>query len=340
MALSLAPGAPAVADCGRCGQGDESHSHASKKIVETAANDEFFSTLVKAVKAAGLAETLQGEGPFTVFAPNNSAFDKLPDSTFQALLKPGNGSMLRDILKFHVVPDKVMAKNVMQLEGVKSKQAASVKTAAGSQASVKIHEGNVIVAGSKVTKTDIEASNGVIYVVDSVMLPGQNDMVETAASKTSCSTLTKAIKAVGLVETLQGDGPYTLFAPVVSAFGQLPEDKLTSLLKAGNKQKRQLILTCHVVAGSMMAEEVMGLDGVKSYDGTSLKTVEGSSLSLKVRAGSVMVDGAKFLIAGIHPHNGVIHVIDRVLMPAKTDPYRIRSPGPSTRGLVGGLFIH
>ena len=100
--LILATAPSASAHCGSCGEGEGSQSHDSENIVPAAAGNESFSTLVKAVKAAGLAETLQGDGPFTVFAPTNSAFDKLPESTLKALMEPGNRSMLRDILKFHV----------------------------------------------------------------------------------------------------------------------------------------------------------------------------------------------------------------------------------------------
>jgi len=315
--LTLATAASASAHCGSCGEGEGSQSHDSENIVQTAAGNESFSTLVKAVKAAGLAETLRGDGPFTVFAPTNSAFDKLSESTLKALMEPGNRSMLRDILKFHVVPGKVMATDVTELNGVNTKDGASLKTVAGSKASVKLHDGNVIVSGSKVTKTDIEASNGVIHVLDSVMLPGQNDIVDTAASNTYLGTLTKAIKAAGLVETFQGEGPYTVFAPIDSAFSNLREDTLASLLEPANKQKLHSLLTYHVISGNVMAEDVMGLQAINSDGGASVKTVEGSSLSLKVSDGSVMVDGAKLLMTDIKTENGVVHVIDSVLMPGQ-----------------------
>lgn len=134
-----------------------------KDIVDTAAKAEGFGTLVAAVKAAGLVETLKGEGPFTVFAPNDEAFAKLGDEAIADLLKPENKEKLVSILTYHVVPGKVMAKDVVGIE--------KAKTAQGQEIKVKVEDGTVHVDGAKVIATDIEASNGVIHVIDSVILP-------------------------------------------------------------------------------------------------------------------------------------------------------------------------
>lgn len=136
---------------------------AEKTIVETAVDAGTFKTLVAAVKAADLAEALSGEGPFTVFAPTDEAFAKLPEGTVETLLKPENKDKLISILKFHVVPKKVMAKDVVNLDSAESLQ--------GSDISIKVEDGSVYVAGAKVIKTDIGCSNGVIHVVDTVMMP-------------------------------------------------------------------------------------------------------------------------------------------------------------------------
>ena len=140
-------------------------SAADKTIVQTAAGNEQFSTLVAAVKAAGLADTLGGKGPFTVFAPTNEAFAKLPEGTVEELLKPENKEKLVAILTYHVVPSKVLAANVVKLDG------KAVKTVQGGTVPVSVSGENVMIGKSKVVKTDIECSNGVIHVIDTVLLP-------------------------------------------------------------------------------------------------------------------------------------------------------------------------
>ena len=143
----------ALAGCGTC----------DKTVVENAVNNENFSTLVAAVKAAGLAETLSGSGPFTVFAPTNAAFEKLPAGTVEKLLKPENKGQLVKVLTYHVVPGKVMAKDVVKLN--------KATTVEGSDVTIAVSGGTVTVDNAKVIKTDINSSNGVIHVIDTVILP-------------------------------------------------------------------------------------------------------------------------------------------------------------------------
>ena len=135
---------------------------AKQDIVEIAAAADDFSTLVAAVKAAGLVDTLKGKGPFTVFAPTNAAFAALPAGTLDDLLKPENKAKLTAILTYHVVGAKVMAADV---------KAGEVATVQGSKATIKVEDGTVTIDGAKVVKTDIVASNGVIHVIDKVILP-------------------------------------------------------------------------------------------------------------------------------------------------------------------------
>ena len=138
---------------------------ADKNIVETAAANKDFSTLVAAVKAAGLAETLSGNGPFTVLAPTNAAFAKLPAGTVDSLLKPENKAKLAAILTYHVIPAKAMAADVIKMDG------ESVKTVEGSKVAIKVVGGKVMLNKATVTKTDIVCSNGVIHVIDTVLMP-------------------------------------------------------------------------------------------------------------------------------------------------------------------------
>jgi uncharacterized surface protein with fasciclin (FAS1) repeats len=151
VALAMASPAPVLA------------AEPSKDIVDTAVGAGDFKTLVAAVQAAGLVETLKGEGPFTVFAPNDKAFAKLPAGTVETLVKPENKEKLTGILTFHVVPGKVMAADVVGL--------TSADTVNGKQLEVSVKDGTVTVSGAKVIATDIECGNGVIHVIDTVMMP-------------------------------------------------------------------------------------------------------------------------------------------------------------------------
>lgn len=140
-----------------------SASAQGKDIVDTAVAAGQFKTLAAALQAAGLVETLKGKGPFTVFAPTDAAFAKLPKGTVEELLKPENKAKLTAILTYHVVPGKVVAADVVKVKDAKTVQGGSIK--------VNTDGGKVMVDGATVVKTDISASNGVIHVVDSVLMP-------------------------------------------------------------------------------------------------------------------------------------------------------------------------
>ena len=152
-ALLVSGAQSAMAGCGTC----------DKTIVENASSIDGFKTLVAAVKAAGLVDTLSGKGPFTVFAPTDEAFKKLPKGTLETLLKPENKDKLVAILKYHVVSGKVMAKDVVNLK--------KAKTVQGSNVSIKVKEGKVMIDKATVAKADVACSNGVIHVIDTVILP-------------------------------------------------------------------------------------------------------------------------------------------------------------------------
>ena len=139
-----------------------SYATEAKDIVSVAAGAGSFNTLVAAVKAAGLVETLQGTGPFTVFAPTDEAFAKLPKGTVEDLLKPENKAKLVAILTYHVVPGKVMAADVKTMKA---------KTVNGQELSITVADGKVMVNNANVVKTDVAASNGIIHVIDTVVLP-------------------------------------------------------------------------------------------------------------------------------------------------------------------------
>lgn len=276
-------------------------------IVDTAVADGRFTTLVAAVEAAGLVETLKGEGPFTVFAPTDDAFAALPAGTVESLLLPENKQALTDILLYHVVSGKVMAADVTGLE--------SATTVLGKDIAIKVDMGNVYINDAKVIITDIETSNGVIHVIDAVILPPseeaqeeKNTIVDIAVADGRFTTLVAALQAAELVETLSGEGPFTVFAPTDDAFAALPAGTVEDLLKPENKQALTDILLYHVVSGKVMAADVVGL--------TSATTVLGKDLTITVTDGKVFLnDTVEVIITDIEASNGVIHVIDAVLLP-------------------------
>lgn len=155
LLAAVGAGALALAGCGS--------TMSEPDIVDIAASNDDFSTLVAAVSAADLVETLKSDGPFTVFAPNNEAFAKLPEGTVATLLEPENKEQLTSILTYHVVAGKVMAADVVGLD--------SATTVNGKDVHIRVENGSVYVNKSKVIATDIVGSNGVIHVIDSVLLP-------------------------------------------------------------------------------------------------------------------------------------------------------------------------
>jgi uncharacterized surface protein with fasciclin (FAS1) repeats len=176
LALTLAAAAPAFAQMGSMGATDPmvggAAMYPSKTIVENAVNSKDHTTLVAAVKAAGLVDTLSGPGPFTVFAPTNAAFDKLPAGTVDTLLKPENKAMLTKILTYHVVSGKYTAADLATL----AKTGGVLTTVEGEPLTVSVKHHHVILTDAKggmstVTIADVYQSNGVIHVVDSVLMP-------------------------------------------------------------------------------------------------------------------------------------------------------------------------
>jgi transforming growth factor-beta-induced protein len=277
-------------------------------IVDTAVADGRFTTLVAAVQAAELVDTLKGEGPFTVFAPTDDAFAALPEGTLDSLLLPENKQALTDILLYHVVSGKVMAADVTAL--------TSATTVLGKDVTVKVDMGNVYINDAQVVITDIATSNGVIHVIDAVLLPPtdeaameeKNTIVDIAVADGRFTTLVAALTAAELVETLSGEGPFTVFAPTDDAFAALPAGTLDTLLLPESKQALTDILLYHVVSGKVMAADVVTL--------TSAPTVLGKDVTITVKDGKVFLnDTVEVVITDIEASNGVIHVIDAVLLP-------------------------
>lgn len=279
-----------------------------KNIVETAIDTESLSTLVAAVKAGDLVETLSGEGPFTVFAPTNEAFAALPEGTLEFLLKPENKEQLQAILTYHVVGGNIMSTDLKdgQTAGTVQGESITVDLSDG----VKINNANVVLA-------DVKTSNGTVHVIDQVILPPSmtktepsKNIVELAVATESLSTLVAAVKAAGLVDVLAGEGPFTVFAPTNDAFAALPKGTLESLLKPENKDQLIAILKYHVVPAKVMSTDL--------EDGQEAATVQGEKVKVDLSSG-VKISGASVVGADVEASNGVVHVIDKVILPGSME---------------------
>jgi transforming growth factor-beta-induced protein len=276
-------------------------------IVELAVSSGSFPTLVGALQATGLVEALEGEGPFTVFAPTEEAFAALPAGTLESLTP----EQLADILLYHVVAGKVMAADVVGLDG------QMVDTLLeGKQVAVSVEDGKVMINDAAVVTTDLEGSNGVIHVIDTVLLPPADEMADEIMGKTIAdvaagderfSTLVGALVSAGLVDALQGEGPFTVFAPTDDAFAALPEGTLESL----TVEQLTDILLYHVVPAKAMAADVVTLDG-QTVD----TLLDGKGITIKIEDGRVILnDSVEVVITDIEAANGVIHVVSAVLLP-------------------------
>ncbi|SFF25936.1 Uncaracterized surface protein containing fasciclin (FAS1) repeats [Sulfitobacter brevis] len=318
-------------------------------IVENAVNSADHTTLVAAVQAAGLVETLSGEGPFTVFAPTNAAFEKLPAGTVETLLKPENKDMLTKILTCHVVSANAMSDAIMGMIADDNGN-HPVPTVGGCTLSAKMDGDNITLTDEQgsiatVTIADVRQSNGVIHVIDTVMLPAAEEamandsmmsedgnpmvggaemfadknIIENAVNSPIHTTLVAAVKQAGLVETLSGEGPFTVFAPTDDAFAALPDGTVDTVMMDDNKEQLTKILTAHVIPGRLtVAELTSGLSG-KQFN--NFQTVSGDALSVQVTpAGNAYVfdengNAWEVTTADVMQSNGVIHVIEGVLLP-------------------------
>lgn len=266
-------------------------------IVDTAVADGRFTTLVTAVQAAGLEDTLRSEGPFTVFAPTDDAFAALPAGTIQSLLR--DIPTLSDILLYHVVSGEVYASDVVNL--------ASATTVQGQPVAITVQDGSVFVNDAEVIITDVQASNGVIHVIDTVITPPSGNIAEVLQQDGRFGTLLTAVNAADLAETLSTGGPFTLFAPTDAAFRRLPAGTVQALL--GDIPQLTDILLYHVVEGRVFAGDVVGL--------TEAASVQGEAIAISTSGASVILNGESNVTGvNILAENGVIHVIDRVILPA------------------------
>lgn len=279
---------------------------ADQSIVEIAVGNSDFSILVSALQKANLVDALSGEGPFTVFAPTNDAFVKLLGElniTAEQLL---NHPQLSEVLLYHVVSGKVMSTDLSN--GLKANTLQNEEITVDLSSGVKINS-------STVTTADVEATNGVIHIIDTVLVPSTfvlnaselpETVVDIALSSNDFSMLVSLLQKADLVGALQGEGPFTVFAPTNEAFEKLLAALNISSTDLMMQPDLAKVLLYHVVQGKVMSTDLS--------DGLKAPTLNGSEIMFDLKNG-VMVNTSSVIAADIESQNGVVHVIDTVLVP-------------------------
>lgn len=294
-----------LAGLAACGGGDDNRPN----VVDVARSDARFSVLVEAIQAADLTDTLSGTGPYTVFAPTDTAFTallaELQLSKAQLL---ADKTLLRTVLQYHVLSGKV-PKSAVPLGKTITPLAGGVFKIDAQGSDLVVTDGRNRTA--RVTQTDQEATNGFVHVVDRVLLPADKTVVQTAQAVPAFSTLVEAVVAANLQGTLSGSGPFTVFAPTNAAFAAaLTELGVSKQALLADTALLTKILTYHVVPGRVLKAEVPV--------GSAIATVEGQTFTVDASLAITDRLGRKAAITGtdVLTSNGVVHTIDKVILPS------------------------
>lgn len=290
-----------------------------KNIVQTAVAAGKFKTLVALVKKAGLAGTLSAPGHLTVFAPTDRAFANLKKSDPTLYNEVAtNKKLLRSVLTYHVVGKRITAAAAIAV----AKKGLEVKTVQRESIALSFSRGKIVLNGTaRVVIPDVKASNGVIHAIDAVLVPPSlskpaaptQSIVQIASGNPDFSTLVSLIQKAGLVDAISAPGPFTVFAPTNEAFAKLAKAApATYAAVLADPALLAKVLTYHVVAGSIESAQAIA---VAQQNGTA-KPLEGEPISLSLKAGKLTLNGSATVVtADILATNGVIHVIDTVIIP-------------------------
>jgi len=314
---SALPASPSPVSTAPPATGSSGVAAPSQSIAAIAAGNPAFSTLVSALQKAGLVETFNGSGSFTVFAPTNAAFDAAAASLLGAgksgadLVSALDVATLTSVLKYHVTAGARNAQAVLA--------SADLGMLDGNTARVSLQGGDASIAGARIQQTDIQATNGIIHVLGGVMLPpalAQNKtsvltIAAIAAGNPEFSTLVAALSKAGLVDTFNGAQRFTVFAPTNAAFDeaakQLHFRNGKELVSELDVRTLTAVLTYHVIAGDTKAESVVAAD--------QLRMLSGVAADVSLRGGKAYIDDAEILSTDILASNGVIHVLGGVMLP-------------------------
>jgi uncharacterized surface protein with fasciclin (FAS1) repeats len=296
---------------------DDGNNAATQNIAQIAGGDKNLTTLVAALNATNLVSAVADTKDITVFAPTNDAFAALPTEVFNCLLEPVGLQTLSDVLKYHVVPQKATAADL--------KNNQSLATLDGEQKLTVMLDGDMVtIKGgadeANVTKADIMATNGVVHEVNAVLLPknftapqcGNGSIADTAVATPALKILVEALAAADLVNTFNGTDVFTVFAPTDDAFAALGNDTINCLLDKKNVDALTQVLTYHVVSGYDLSSAIT--------DGLKVTTLEKEQLTFVIDDKSVIIDttsggNSTVVIPDVYANNGVVHVIDKVLIP-------------------------
>jgi uncharacterized surface protein with fasciclin (FAS1) repeats len=272
-------------------------------VVDIIVNSAAHTILETAVIAAELDDDLSGAGPFTVFAPTDSAFAALPEGTVEALLEDPTGD-LAQILLYHVAGAKAFSGDLSDGQ--------MIMTLNGAEVTVTINDDGIFINNAMVTVADIEAGNGVVHVIDAVLLPPTPEpytVFHVIAESENHTILEDAIIAAELDDELRGEGPFTVFAPTDAAFAALPEGTVEALLEDPTGDLADILLI-HVLVGAAWSADL--------NNGQIITTLNGVQVTVDIDEDGVYVDGAKVSITDIEADNGIVHVIDAVILPKST----------------------
>jgi transforming growth factor-beta-induced protein len=311
LALAIGLGAMLVADV--------AHAHgrggSQGNLVERLERDGRFTTLLAALEMAGLKDTVATGGVFTVLAPTDDAFAALPPGTVESLV--ANVPALQNILRYHVLVGRESAIELLKQSTVTTVQGNPI---------LALREGLALrINGQKVDYPSLPASNGIIHPINGVLIPPATDivinsLVDVLALDGRFTTLIAAVQAAGLTDALVSGGPLTLFAPTDEAFAALPPGTVESLIT--NVPALQNILLYHVLGEEVSAARLLGRH--------SVETLQGEAVTTSVKRGSLFVNQSRVLNPNVNAPNGIIHVIDAVLLPPPPKPNlleRLKSDG-------------
>lgn len=260
-------------------------------IVATALTNQVFTQLAGMAVDAGLVETLRG-GPFTVFAPTDAAFAEVPLDVLHFV--QDDPTLLATVLTHHVVAGSIAPDQMV---------AGELTTVAGTTLAVTEVDGTWYVEGNAIG-AGVEATNGYVYVMSDVLVPALGDIIDVATTLPGFATLATLVTQADLIDTLKSDGPFTVFAPIDSAFDALPSATLNAVL--ADRDLLTTVLTYHVVAGALTTDML---------EAGTLTTVAGIDLTITKIDGVTYIDGNPILVQNVRATNGVIHVLGAVLVP-------------------------